>query len=128
MGKNQPASSGDIRDVGMTPGSGRSPGEEHGNPLQYSCLENSTDRETWWATAYWGKELDMTATQQQQQTVFYLKVTEHNTHFTEFWEDEKRTCCKVESVDTMLIIVLFCLSVYHTLCNPGALRILPSSK
>ena len=34
------------------PGSGRSPGEENGNPLQYSCLENSMDREAWWATVH----------------------------------------------------------------------------
>ena len=38
--KNLPASAGDIRDVGSIPGWGRSPREEHGNPLQYSCLEN----------------------------------------------------------------------------------------
>ena len=38
--KNLPASAGDLRDVGSIPGSGRSPGEGHGNPLQYSCLEN----------------------------------------------------------------------------------------
>ena len=37
--KNPPAYAGDIRDVGSIPGSGRSPGEENGNPLQYSCLE-----------------------------------------------------------------------------------------
>ena len=40
-------------DSGSIPGSGRSPGEENGNPLQYSCLENSTDREAWWATGHW---------------------------------------------------------------------------
>ena len=38
--KNQSANAGDIRDVGSVPGSGRSPGEGNGNPLQYSCLEN----------------------------------------------------------------------------------------
>ena len=38
--KNPPANSGDIRDVGLIPGSGRSPEGRHGNPLQYSCLEN----------------------------------------------------------------------------------------
>jgi len=38
--KNSPASAGDIRDVGSIPESGRSPGRGHGNPLQYSCLEN----------------------------------------------------------------------------------------
>ena len=39
-GKNLPANAGDIRDAGLIPGSGRSPGGGHGNPLQYSCLEN----------------------------------------------------------------------------------------
>ena len=48
--KNLPADAGDVIDAGSIPGSGRSPGEGNGNPLQYSCLENSTDRETWWAT------------------------------------------------------------------------------
>ena len=48
--KNPPANEGDARDVGLIPGSGRSPGVGNGNPLQYSCLENSTDRGAWWAT------------------------------------------------------------------------------
>ena len=48
--KNTPASSGDIRDCGLNPGSGRSPGGRHGNPLQYSCLENPMDRGGWQAT------------------------------------------------------------------------------
>ena len=39
----------DVTDAGLIPGSGRSPGGEHGNPLQYSCLENPTDRGAWWA-------------------------------------------------------------------------------
>uniref|UniRef100_A0A4W2H187 Nucleoporin Nup54 alpha-helical domain-containing protein n=1 Tax=Bos indicus x Bos taurus TaxID=30522 RepID=A0A4W2H187_BOBOX len=42
--KNPPANAGDLRDMGVIPGSGRSPAEEHGNPLQYSCLENPMDR------------------------------------------------------------------------------------
>ena len=42
--KNPSAGAGDIRDVGSIPASGRSPGGGHGNPLQYSCLENPTDR------------------------------------------------------------------------------------
>ena len=45
MVKNPPASAGDAGDVGSIPGSGRSPGEGNGNPLQYSCLKNATDRE-----------------------------------------------------------------------------------
>ena len=44
MVKNPPANAGDARDVGLIPGLGRSPGEGDGNSLQYSCLENSTDR------------------------------------------------------------------------------------
>ena len=52
--KNLPASTGDIRDVGLIPGSGRSPGGGHGNPLQYSCLENPLDRGAWWATVLAG--------------------------------------------------------------------------
>ena len=42
--KNLPANAGDIRDAGSIPGSGRSLGGGYGNPLQYSCLKNSTDR------------------------------------------------------------------------------------
>ena len=50
--KNPPAIAGDIRDSGSIPGSGRSPGGEHGNPLQYFCIENPIDREAWWATVH----------------------------------------------------------------------------
>ena len=45
---------------GSVPGSGRSPGEENGNPLQYSCLENSMDRGVWWATVHRVTKTDMT--------------------------------------------------------------------
>ena len=47
--KNPPANAGDVRDAGSISWSGTFPGGEHGNPLQYSCLENSTDREACWA-------------------------------------------------------------------------------
>ena len=53
VGKNLPASVGDARVIGLIPGLGRSPGGGNGNPLQYSCLENSMDRGAWWATAHW---------------------------------------------------------------------------
>ena len=39
-----------VGDMGLIPGSGRDPGEGHGNPLQYSCLEDPMDRGAWWAT------------------------------------------------------------------------------
>ena len=45
--KNPTANAGDLRDVGLIPGSGRSPGEEKGNPLKYSCLGNFMDRGIW---------------------------------------------------------------------------------
>ena len=45
--KNLPGSAGDVRDMDLIPGSGRPPGEGNGNPLQYSCLENSLDRGAW---------------------------------------------------------------------------------
>ena len=48
------ANAGDISDVGLIPGSGRSPEEKHGNPFQYSCLENPMDRGAWWATVHGG--------------------------------------------------------------------------
>ena len=50
--KNPPANAGDLRDVGSIPGSGRSHGGGHGNPLQYSCLENPMGRGAWWATVH----------------------------------------------------------------------------
>ena len=52
MAKNPPANTGDIKDVGSIPGSGRSPEGGHGNPPQYSCLENPMDRGAWWATVH----------------------------------------------------------------------------
>ena len=50
--KKLPANAGDIRDVGSLPEWGRSPGGGHGNPLQFSCLENPTDRGAWWVTVH----------------------------------------------------------------------------
>ena len=50
--KNLPANAGDIRDTGLILGSGRSPEGRHGNPLQYSCLENPMDRGAWQATVH----------------------------------------------------------------------------
>ena len=50
--KNPLASAGDIRNAGSIPGLGRCPGGGHGNPLQYSCLENPMDRRAWQATIH----------------------------------------------------------------------------
>jgi len=48
-GKEYACNAGDLDSI---PGSGRSPGEGNGNPLQYFCLEDSMDRGVWWATVY----------------------------------------------------------------------------
>ena len=48
--KNLPVNEGDAGDMGSIPGLGRFPGGGNGNPFQCSCLENSMDREAWWAT------------------------------------------------------------------------------
>ena len=51
-GKKSTCGTGSTGDMGSIPGSGQSPGGGHGNPLQYSCLENPMDRGAWWATVY----------------------------------------------------------------------------
>ena len=60
FGSDGKESSCNAGDPGLTSVSGRSPGEGDGNPLQYSYLENSTDRGAWWATVHGVTELDMT--------------------------------------------------------------------
>ena len=67
--KNPPANG----DLGSIPGSGRSPGEGNGNPLQYSCLENPMDRGAWWATVHGASELDTTKHAHRE-----LDPTRHN--------------------------------------------------
>ena len=73
MVKNLPVNAGDIRDVGSIPGWGRSPGGGHGNPLQYSCQENSMDRGAWLATVHGVKKNMNWAT--------WLNMTEQLIHF-----------------------------------------------
>ena len=59
--KNPLGSAGDIRDVGLISGLGRSHGGGHGNPLQYSCLDRiPMDRRAWWVTVHGLQESDMT--------------------------------------------------------------------
>ena len=60
MVKNQPANAADTGDVGSIPGTGRSPRERNGNPLQYSQLENPMDRGAWWAAVRRVTESDVT--------------------------------------------------------------------
>ena len=51
-GSDGKESTSNVGDLGSIPGSARSPGVGSGNPLQYSCLENSMDRRAWWATVH----------------------------------------------------------------------------
>ena len=61
MVKNMLDNAGDAGNAGLVPGSGRSPGEGNGTPLQYACLENSMDRGAWWIAVHGiTKESDMT--------------------------------------------------------------------
>ena len=62
-----------VQDPGSSPGSGRFPGEGNGNPLQYSCLENSMDRGAWWTYSPWDcKELNRT---EQLSLSLFLSLT-----------------------------------------------------
>ena len=56
MVKNSPAKAGDTRDADYIPGSEGPPGWQHGNPLQYSCLENPMDRGIWRSVQYMGSQ------------------------------------------------------------------------
>ena len=70
--KNPPANAGDIRDMDSIPGSGRSPGEGNGNPLQYSCLGNPMDRVAWQATVHrTTKESDVTSGKTRTNLIYY---------------------------------------------------------
>ena len=60
MVQNPLANERGIKDMGSIPESGRSPGGGHGNPLQYSCLENSMDRGVWQATVHMTANSHMT--------------------------------------------------------------------
>ena len=52
VAKSPPTNAGGVQDASSIPESGRSPGGGHGNPLQYSCLENPMDRGAWWTTVH----------------------------------------------------------------------------
>ena len=79
MVKNPPANAGDMRDRGLIPGLGSSLGGGHGNPLQYSCLENLMDRGPWRATVHGVAELDTlkqlsTHAYEHMHNFYYLKM------------------------------------------------------
>ena len=72
--KSPLVNAGDTRDMGSIPGSGRSPGVENGNPLQYSCLKNSTDRGTWQVTVH-GVAKSHTCMRTREKSLPHISVT-----------------------------------------------------
>ena len=85
--KNPPANAGGIIDSGSIPGQGRSPGGGHGNPLQYSCLENPMDRGAWRATVH---RVTRSWTRLKQLST-YAWVTNTNTLRGHMWETNSST-------------------------------------
>ena len=77
--RNPSANAGDMRDVGLIPGTGRSPGGRNGSPLQYSCLENPMDRGAWGATVHWAAnswtQLNQLSTQCSQRPVEHVLLS-----------------------------------------------------
>ena len=75
MVKNTLANAGEIRDTGSIPGLERFPGRGHGNPLQYSCLENCVDIGSWWATAH---EVTKSRTQRNLACMHTSEILSHD--------------------------------------------------
>ena len=98
--KNPYASAGDVRDSGSIPGSGRSPGGVHSNPLQYSCLVNPMDRGPWWATVHgvtkshtWRRWFSMNTIQWVNRRIQYRDST---TNLTKEKKKKKKRTNKLE--------------------------------
>ena len=82
VGKNPPANAGSMRDAGSVPGSGRSPGGVHGNPLQDSCLENPMDRGASWVTV---RGVTKSQTRQSNEH-FHFSLLSKYSHTLKYWQ------------------------------------------
>ena len=89
----------DIRDVGLTPGLGRSPGGGHGNPLQYSCLENPMNRGAWWGIVHRVAKNQAqlkwlsTHTQKEREYIISVLLGSNANHYTLNYVGKWYVCC-----------------------------------
>ena len=118
MVKNLPANAGDSRDRGSIPGSERSPGGGHDNPLQYSCLENLMDSRTWQATVH-GIAKSRT---QLREAAHTQQITANQFTLVESWRSEvlsqglRRAAFLPEARGTNLPLCIF--QLLKTACIP----------
>ena len=111
--KNPPANAGDVRDMGSFPGLRRSPGEGHGNPLQYSCLESIRDRGGWQVTVHIVANSCAQLKQLNTHTQFLMLESSVN-HTTEFlfligfWSiTESKILCYFLTLFFLLLFLFF---------------------
>ena len=102
-GKVSPCNAGDP---GSIPGSGRSPGEGNGNPLQYSCLENPMDREFWWATVH---GVTKSRTRLSNVTSFFLFRTSYSSGFA--WYRRLNAVCVCVCVCVCVLVAQLVLTL-----------------
>ena len=108
--KNLLANAGNTRDVGLIPGSGRSPGEGNDNPLQYSCLENSMGRGAWQAKVYRvTKNLTRLSTRVHTHNQFTGKYPTTQTHNFAYFSYNSKILCLYKFI--LLILINICMTV-----------------
>ena len=96
--KSLPANAGDTRDAGPIPGSGRSPGERHGTPLQCSCLENPMDGGAWWAIVHRVAKSQTRLKQLSIHVHFFCSNTGVGSHFLVQGIFPTRECTRVSRI------------------------------
>ena len=117
-GSEVKASACNVGDLGSIPGSGRSPGEGNGNPLQYSCLENPMDGGAWWATVHlvaksWTRRLDLNPGLSDLKVC--ARTCHPNSHFRSL--GLSFFLCKIETVDETISEVPSCSIWKQLSCN-----------
>ena len=114
--KNSPDNAGDARDTGLIPGLGRFSGRGNGNPLQYSCLENSADRGAWWARILgvghnWARAHTCTHTHTHTHTDFVQSLPA----ICVFFGNDTQVLCLVFHWIVLLLSCQYSLSITDTI-------------